>query len=457
MGEEKNGVQNSTPNGEMAPQEDSKMPLTEGVEPNVEIVKAGAGDAKIDIPTEEFKGLTKHELMQYANDPFWVRLRILLMFLFWAGWVVMLVLAVFIIVKAPRCEPPPTISWLQENPLIEVDISTKGQPEDAVSLMKSLGISSFYMPNLISPHDYNMLNPDYSAEQVLDMLQALSVDSLKAVTDFVPNPVQSYHTWAKNDSYSDAFMGDSLTLDYSSNFTETELEAVFRHWKSEFNVTGFLVPAEELEKYDYLRNLTAKLNQELEPDEIVIGESAMDISKQLDDLITPGSFKAFVQEVVDSVDWIYYKYKPESEAHQTASPKLMPAVTMSLMLLPGTPILQIPSGQLTDNVTISIVQQCVKLRHKDAIKFGDTQFANTTDNVIAFTRTLKGTPGYAMAINLGLEDDVVDFTKLDHVPEVGTLDYILPGTAEIENKPALNAVPISSHGGVVIQFVAVYE
>lgn len=45
------------------------------------------GDAKIDIsdgPT--FSGLNKEELMKYADDPFWVRLRWALFIIFW--WVV---------------------------------------------------------------------------------------------------------------------------------------------------------------------------------------------------------------------------------------------------------------------------------------------------------------------------------------------------------------------------------
>lgn len=65
------------------------------------------GDAKVEIgdsgapPT--FVGLGKEELMKYANDPFWVRLRWLLFILFWVLWIAMLVGAIVIIVYAPRC------------------------------------------------------------------------------------------------------------------------------------------------------------------------------------------------------------------------------------------------------------------------------------------------------------------------------------------------------------------
>lgn len=66
------------------------------------------GDAKVELgdtgataPT--FVGLGKEELMKYANDPFWIRLRWLLFILFWVLWIAMLVGAVIIIVLAPRC------------------------------------------------------------------------------------------------------------------------------------------------------------------------------------------------------------------------------------------------------------------------------------------------------------------------------------------------------------------
>jgi hypothetical protein len=65
------------------------------------------GDAKVEIgdagSPPAFVGLGKEELMKYANDPFWVRLRWFLFVLFWALWVAMLVGAIVIIVFAPKC------------------------------------------------------------------------------------------------------------------------------------------------------------------------------------------------------------------------------------------------------------------------------------------------------------------------------------------------------------------
>lgn len=69
---------------------------------------------------DSFTGLGKEELMQYANDPFWVRLRIILFILFWVGWVAMLVAAVVIIVVAPRCPERPDMKWYQQEAIYQI-------------------------------------------------------------------------------------------------------------------------------------------------------------------------------------------------------------------------------------------------------------------------------------------------------------------------------------------------
>lgn len=88
------------------------------------------GDAKIDIDRVKdcFSGMSKEELLQYVNDPFWVRTRMFLFIFFWIAWVAMLVGAISIIVVAPKCEPP---KWYNQGPLYDVDISTfLNEPSD---------------------------------------------------------------------------------------------------------------------------------------------------------------------------------------------------------------------------------------------------------------------------------------------------------------------------------------
>ena len=49
-------------------------------------------------------GLTKEELMKYANEPFWVRLRNILFAAFWIVWVSILVAAIGYVVHSPGCK-----------------------------------------------------------------------------------------------------------------------------------------------------------------------------------------------------------------------------------------------------------------------------------------------------------------------------------------------------------------
>lgn len=60
---------------------------------------------------QAFTGLTKEELMKYSNDPFWVRLRWIMFIGFWLIWLGMLAGAIYIIIGAPKCAPPPPKTW----------------------------------------------------------------------------------------------------------------------------------------------------------------------------------------------------------------------------------------------------------------------------------------------------------------------------------------------------------
>lgn len=48
-------------------------------------------------------GLTKDELMKYANEPFWIRLRNILFAAFWIVWVSILIAAVGYVINSPGC------------------------------------------------------------------------------------------------------------------------------------------------------------------------------------------------------------------------------------------------------------------------------------------------------------------------------------------------------------------
>ena len=83
------------------------------------------GDAKIDIEMVKtvLSGMGKEELMKFANDPFWVRLRWALFIFFWLIWAAMLAGAIAIIVMAPKCSAPEPKELWEESAIVELDVS----------------------------------------------------------------------------------------------------------------------------------------------------------------------------------------------------------------------------------------------------------------------------------------------------------------------------------------------
>ncbi|KAJ8673180.1 hypothetical protein QAD02_004442 [Eretmocerus hayati] len=86
------------------------------------------GDAKIDMDNvkQSLSGMGKAELMKYANDPFWIKLRWFLFIMFWLLWAAMLFGAVAIIVKAPKCSAPQPKKWWEESPIVRLQPSDSG-------------------------------------------------------------------------------------------------------------------------------------------------------------------------------------------------------------------------------------------------------------------------------------------------------------------------------------------
>lgn len=105
------------------------------------------GEAKLDIGEikSAFVGMTKEELMKYATDPFWIRLRWVFFISFWLLWLGMLVGAIVIIIMAPKCAPPAPRTWWEQGPLTEVNHDI---PENKLQEIKDKKIKGVIVPQL---------------------------------------------------------------------------------------------------------------------------------------------------------------------------------------------------------------------------------------------------------------------------------------------------------------------
>ena len=113
-----------------------------------------------------FSNLGKEELSQYANDPFWKKIRMILLIGFWIGWVTMLVVAIVITVLAQKCPRKPDQKWYEKETVYEIlpesfqDTSSKAyngaaKKGDGVGDIKGendfdIKLHSFQLPSYIS-------------------------------------------------------------------------------------------------------------------------------------------------------------------------------------------------------------------------------------------------------------------------------------------------------------------
>lgn len=112
------------------------------------------GDAKIDIEVVKavLAGMGKEELMKFANDPFWIRLRWALFIFFWLIWAAMLAGAVAIIVMAPKCSAPEPKKLWEESAIVELDASDVFNDDLKVTLndLKSQHIRAISLSSLVN-------------------------------------------------------------------------------------------------------------------------------------------------------------------------------------------------------------------------------------------------------------------------------------------------------------------
>lgn len=468
MTDEKNGVKiGEANNTEMAPQEDgTKVPLTNSAGAEAEVkFTAGTnppnGEAKVDMGTvPTFSGLTKDELMKYSDDPFWVRLRWFLFILFWAAWLAMLVVAIVIIVQAPRCAPKETLEWVQESAMIDYDlfkqedIDNSGgvDPADMVKMATELGLTTVYMKNLISPFNFEKINPEYKESDITPILSAAKDGGLKVVTDFVPIRVDDENIWFNNPNLTNYFKPNSNELDFTNVGLLEALKDLFSNIWIKDGVQGFMMATADTEELQHAKDY---LNSALEGEDGAVVSGITDMKDELVSGFNAEMYRSFLDQHVN--DWSYFKYNPK--VAQGTIPDLVHLVTMTLFLVPGTPILDGFDKAYLDSEKETISSLSL-LREKESVKVGNFTFVSSpSTDVVAFVRLLKGTPGYAVAVNMHeFNSTQVNFSSIEGVPAKGevhltsSLNGTISGSSTTEKKD-LASIDLGPLEGIILQFV----
>uniref|UniRef100_A0A183CK17 SLC3A2_N domain-containing protein n=1 Tax=Globodera pallida TaxID=36090 RepID=A0A183CK17_GLOPA len=139
-------------------------------------------------PTAKLIGLTKEQLEQYRNDPFWKAIRYSLFVAFWLVWLAMFVGAILIVVLSPKCHQ---VNWTEKMVAYKVftlaysdskngigDFATVGKKlED----LKNIGVSAIW-PTPVLKYYKNALGPE--AIEKLEVSDQLGgVDAFKDPCD----------------------------------------------------------------------------------------------------------------------------------------------------------------------------------------------------------------------------------------------------------------------------------
>ncbi|XP_035904801.1 uncharacterized protein LOC118508961 isoform X2 [Anopheles stephensi] len=176
------GLDAPTVRGDGEPTEKDKLAQKE-VE--VKFIPSQNGDARIDMELESqqaLTGMTKEELMKYANDPFWVRLRWLLFVLFWALWGAMLLGSFYIIYDAPKCAAPVPLTWWQEGPLVELTGDQYAEQLPEVERYGAKGV----IYQLPADETY-LIHTAAVQGKVKQLVSTFGTKNIKVVVDITPN------------------------------------------------------------------------------------------------------------------------------------------------------------------------------------------------------------------------------------------------------------------------------
>jgi len=194
-----------------APEFEPKVKFANG---DAEAVVDVNGDTRLEKRQDEFVGLSKEELMKYADDPYWKRIRRILLILFAVIWIGMLVAAIIIIALAPKCPPRQNLEWWQKCNGYEILPKSfkdsngdgvgdlKGIHEKLEYLRDELDVSAINLGSIYPTSngediiDHKAIDPKLgSLEDFEDLVSSAHKKGVRIIVDFIPNHTSRQHPW----------------------------------------------------------------------------------------------------------------------------------------------------------------------------------------------------------------------------------------------------------------------
>ncbi|CAF0729110.1 unnamed protein product [Brachionus calyciflorus] len=407
-----------------------------------------------DEPKVSFNGLSKEEIMRYADDPFWVKIRWFLFFLFWFVWVGMLASAVIIVVHSPKCPYKPKLKWWQNNVIYQLDVenfvdSDSNGQGDLDGLFQKLDyfdlfkIKSLCLKDNILKNNLKELNENFGN---FDQLKALKKELEKK----------------------DMYLIIDLPFDKMTENSETIVEFWLRLVDG-VRVTGSEVTADLLKKWikiaddihseTFKYKLIAAVGKEDEDhkDLEYLNLRHNFANLKTEDLKDINKFLMRLENMKDVNGYEINKYN-NSRIKNTIDSKLINIYHSLVLLLKGSPVvlygdeLEMVGNEKrmkwnsslncgfskktnisVNNCKMSVKEssakgsgetllktyvKLLKLREEPSFKWGELKInLNETLDVISFVREAQGFNGYLVAANVhDNESKLVDFTVPHDIP-----------------------------------------
>ncbi|CAJ0579439.1 unnamed protein product, partial [Mesorhabditis spiculigera] len=194
------------------------------------------GQAKFEKETDtvvvggsKIVGLTKEQLEQYKNDPFWKPFRYILFGLFWLAWLAMFIGAILIVLLSPKCAAKQEPDWWQTKVSYQLltptfyDSNGDGVGDflgikEKLDNLRKLGVTTIYPTPVITTDkdelyseydviDHMKVDPRFGSEEDFQALSnAVHDRDMYLVIDLPISCVSVKHPWFKNSLKSDFFV-----------------------------------------------------------------------------------------------------------------------------------------------------------------------------------------------------------------------------------------------------------
>jgi len=473
---------------------DPKVKFT-GESETVDVEKGGqSGDDGIK------PALTKAELMKYATDPFWVKLRWVLFMLFWFCWTAMLVASIVIIIQAPKCPSPAPKNWWQKRPFYQISVKSfkdsnsdgngdlNGVLEKADYLANTVGVGSIGLSPIMKDGDYQNVDESLGTlEDFKKLVAGMHEHEIKVILELPSeNSVEQTNALADTlrfwlDLGVDGFRVSGMPAGYGVDGPQAyDLEQTLELLKEMRTVLDNEDPDIKILMTDVnsASDITAFYGENVTDQVGILSQMPMR-DTFLPDALTADNLKNNINEYLDSLPddaWPNFSLgkNPESRIASRIDEKYINALNMLLMMLPGTPITLFgDEGGIKDGALIKwddhepcmnkigVYQEVSSLRESETLLFGSKEIRVDGD-VFIIARVKKGNPGYILLSNFGdIEKTVNVKTEVNEIPgipnmaERGILTLSDPQTEDVAVGASIEMAEISVPPGAsyLITFV----